>query len=291
MGFHLSNMPIPWKNCPNVPIESSSLNFLTRQDYNVLEEEINDLLNTATTIIENNVTYHEQFSQWILDQNNEFNSNASNANVTNHKSEQQQQEVISLLDIENKLDAYQSKQDSRIDYASPQYGAKIILSKTSSTSLVNTLPLWNKILHTLNLRFYGYGPTMALQHSSLIGQCWSFTKDSKSNFGHYATLNIKLSKAINVTSVTLYHPQTNQMENAVQKFRLSCSSKNDDGGDDAISSLGTFQYDIHSMFSKQEFFIDNDTDNECDQLIVGIDSNWGGIYTSFYKIGVFGNVA
>ena len=156
------------------------------------------------------------------------------------------------------------------DHASIYNGARIIRSgkRATSQSLVDTLPLGNRLLQLSQLQFYGFGPEAAITPTypvGALGQCWSFqemsidalqklprsqsSRDEQKN-GNLGTLTISLPTAVAVRSVIIEHPPpgaTDQANSAIRGFRVI-------GYEDAEAvtkswPLGSFEYDIRKSSS------------------------------------------
>lgn len=159
--------------------------------------------------------------------------------------------------IANVLEVQQADQTGIRDYASVLMGASVILlgERATSPSLVDSLPLWNRLMQQAHLRFYGYGPEAALTPTfptDALGQCWAFDNASKQksntndySYGRYATLTVRLSQPIYVISVTIEHAPkelTDQLQSAIKEFRILGYEDADGAG--RPWHLGSFQYDI-----------------------------------------------
>ena len=200
-----------------------------------------------------------------------------------------------------------------IDYASVYAGAKIIRrgSRATSPSLVDTLPLFNKLLRATKLRFYGYGPEAALTPTkpwNALGQCWSFsdmTKNKKRKWknahridntnGKYATLTIRLAQPIAIGSIVLEHTlqMTGQQHQDVVVAQSSRSAPKDVrvfGYMDPDASgrpfpLGEFAFDITAQ-SLQTFNITEMSNVKLQSVTLALDSNHGNDYTCLYRFRV-----
>merc|ERR1711982_280557 len=114
--------------------------------------------------------YHDKIFDWIQTQNKKDEEDVLSNNDTISTKEKEENEVT-ISDIKKTIKSYQTNSEKRIDYASIQYGAKILTY--TSPSIIDTLPIYNKILSLLKLRFYGYGPNKILSSFNDRGQCWS----------------------------------------------------------------------------------------------------------------------
>lgn len=188
------------------------------------------------------------------------------------------------------------------DFASIHTGGSVIEHKTSP-SLVDNLPLFNKLLSKFRVRFYGYQTRAALTATGgerQLGQCWSFEQHAPTEGqieGIFATLSVKLSKAINVKHVVIEHSMNSSSPGtAIKKFRVYGFEEPDASG--YAWELGSFMYDVHSPKSVQQFQMasrayGNDVPfvygNEIPQLqsiSLAIDSNWGESYSCLYRFRV-----
>jgi hypothetical protein len=123
------------------------------------------------------------------------------------------------------------------------------MKRATSPSLVDSLPLLNRLMQHARLRFYGHGPEAALTPTfpvNALGQCWAFERHPQERKGgRYATLTVQLGQPVHVTNVVVEHAPkelTNEPETAIQQFRIL-------GYEDADATsepwnLGSFQYDI-----------------------------------------------
>merc|ERR1711935_984310 len=126
--------------------------------------------------------------------------------------------------IERRLDVHRADTTGIYDHASLKNGAEIIYGgkRGTSKSLIDDLPVFNRILQNSKLRFYGFGPEASLTATyppNALGQCWSFRQtplkeqlkerelfendDSVPNDfkrGNFGTLTIRLSEPILVDS-------------------------------------------------------------------------------------------
>ena len=163
------------------------------------------------------------------------------------------------IDLELEKEAADST--GKRDYASLQTGSSVIRkgSRMTSLSLIDNIPIGNKIFAATKLRFYGHHAEAALiptHPKYTLGQCWSFEPMSKLDeiSGGYATLSINLSQPIHVKSVMIEHPPlqlTKSSETAIKKFRVFGYQD-----EDAIGypwELGSFTYDICEYFINDIF--------------------------------------
>ena len=207
--------------------------------------------------------------------------------------------------IEKKLRKQAADRTGVIDYAAIRQGASIIHSQTSP-SYVDTLPVFNRALHLLGLRFYGHPPETALSvtfPANSIGQCWAFSGSisssslqadtllSKEDDGKLATLAIKLAQPLKVSSVVIEHPPKSSASNAnsaVKNFRIyGYESYN---AESFALFLGEFTYEVGKA-SLQEFIIPSGIAKGLPKLLsikLAIDSNWGHNYSCLYRFRVHG---
>jgi hypothetical protein len=172
-------------------------------------------------------------------------------------------EIIDI--ISGRLDVELADRTGSYDFASIYNGAKIIREgrRATSKSLVDGLPLGNRLLQLSQLQFYGFGPEAAITPTyptDALGQYWSFeeipiealqklprssfSRDEHKN-GNLGTLTISLPIAVAVRSVVIEHPPqgaTDQIASAIRGFRVI-------GYEDAEAEtkswpLGSFEYNI-----------------------------------------------
>jgi hypothetical protein len=128
------------------------------------------------------------------------------------------------------LEKERADQTGRVDHASVLNGAVVLYGgeRGTSPSLVDQLPVVNRLASLWSLRNYGLRPEAALMPSyptlTTLGQCWSFNKDvNKAKQSGYATLTFRLAKPIIVDSVSVEHPpqdMTDRIQSAIQNFRV-----------------------------------------------------------------------
>ena len=192
-----------------------------------------------------------------------------------------------------------------IDYASLYAGAKVIRHgpRATSPSLVETLPLGNKLLARTKLRFYGYGPEAALTPTipaDALGQCWSFSNASKNKRrpwknayrvdktnGKYATLSIELAQPTKIGSVVVEHPPVTgqQRRSALSAFRVFGYTDPKALGRPFL--LGEFAYDYNNLkHPMQTFAITAMSDVLMQSVTLAVDSNHGHDYTCLYRFRV-----
>jgi hypothetical protein len=168
--------------------------------------------------------------------------------------------------IQERLEKERADRTGEYDHASILNGGKVIHGGKRGTtkSLVDSLPLFNRLMQLSELRFYGYGPDAAVTPTyplDALGQCWSFMQtplkeqlkrrrassnnnDNDHKRGNFGTLTISLPTPVTVLSVVIEHPPkglTDQIDSAIRAFRII-------GYTDAMAtgkslSLGSFEYD------------------------------------------------
>jgi Sad1 / UNC-like C-terminal len=219
-----------------------------------------------------------------------------------------------------RLEVDRADSTGMLDYASLKNGAHILYGgkRGTSKSLIDDLPLFNRIMHQAKLRFYGFGPETALTATyppNALGQCWSFRQPSlkeqlkerqlyrsekgvPDDFkrGSLGTLTIQLPKPVFVSSVVIEHvPKqlTDQADSAVRSFRVV--GYEDDAASTKAWNLGVFEYSMQKNANNeylQEFDVATSAfGNEIPALqsiSLAIDSNWGHDYTCLYRFRVHG---
>jgi len=85
-------------------------------------------------------------------------------------------QILSIIDT--RLEIEHADRTDQIDYASVRSGSKVIRSglRSTSPSVSSSMPLLNRILSQVNLRFYGHHAEAALNPTypiNAVGQCWS----------------------------------------------------------------------------------------------------------------------
>jgi hypothetical protein len=236
-----------------------------------------------------------------------------------------------LETIASRLELQRADRTGRTDYASLAAGASLIRSgpRPTSPSLVDTLPLVNRWLHRVRLRFYGHGPDAALTPTNppdALGQCWSFegipSRKRTSAVGSLATLSVRLPEPVRVESIVIEHAmkeRTDHKESAIREFRVFGYEDADASGD--AVPLGAFIYDIGKLhvcscmcvgrvyvmlafvdshilalfhpgaeYVLQEFPVAaNDDGPRLRSITLAIDSNWGHPYACLYRFRVHGS--
>jgi hypothetical protein len=207
---------------------------------------------------------------WVRDQiDAAINSDqATLAALENLTSPKTQQDAITQRDsveelIQGRLELELADGTGLFDHASCVNGARVLYGgkRGTSKSLVDSLPLYNRLMQLASLRFYGYGPEAAITPtypSHALGQCWSFQqmpvkeqlkrrrlqKDDHKH-GNFGTLTIRLPKPLLITKVSIEHPPhtiTDHRNGAVRSFRII--AYRDELATAKAWSLGSFEYDI-----------------------------------------------
>jgi Sad1 / UNC-like C-terminal len=204
--------------------------------------------------------------------------------------------------VKTRLEIENADQTGRVDYAMVANGAKVITTGQAATSrsLVQDMPLLNKLAHVLQVRFYGYGPDIALTPTypmNALGQCWAFapTKPAVNDDKPLGMLTVQLAKPIYVDEIVIEHPYyeiTDRMSTAPRSVTIY-------GYEDPLAqrsskryALGTFEFVVDTDSPRLQFFpIPVDDDNEIPLLravSLVIESNWGADYTCLYRFRVHG---
>jgi len=191
------------------------------------------------------------------------------------------------------------------DFSSIEAGASVIRKgyRKTSPSLVDSLPIGNRMLAALKLRFYGHQAEAALRETFpkyALGQCWSFEEDKVSHrfeatAGKFGTLSVNLPHDVNVESIMIEHPSkeiTESIGTAIRSFRVIGYS--DDEASGYPWDLGSFTYDINGSSPDQEFKVATDvlgTDvPSLRSITLAVDSNWGEEYSCLYRFRVHGSM-
>jgi Sad1 / UNC-like C-terminal len=192
--------------------------------------------------------------------------------------------------IATRLAIESADQTGQIDYASIHNGATVL---SSSPSLVDNLPIINRLAALMSLRFYGYGPEAALTPThppNALGQCWAFEKQAHRKA--FATLTVRLAESVYVESVLIEHPPkelSDRVDTAIRTFHLT-GFEHDQSG--KAWSLGSFEYTLSDDSIRQEFPVADEVDGEDVPALrvirLQIDSNWGAKYACLYRFRVHG---
>jgi hypothetical protein len=163
--------------------------------------------------------------------------------------------------IDERLDASVSDTVGLLDVAAKYNGAEVIRrgARATTPSLVQSLPILNRLMAATKLRFYGHGPDAALTPTippDALGQCWSFENISKSRNprwnsvhkrdkanGKYASLTVKLAKATTVKRVIIEHNAAPEKKDssAIMDFRVIGFADGKASGNPI--HLGAFRYE------------------------------------------------
>ena len=177
--------------------------------------------------------------------------------------------------IQERLELEIADQTGRYDFASIRNGAAVIGEgpRATSHSLVQDLPVFNRLMAHTGLRFYGHGAEAALiptDPPSALGQCWSFQSEGElmkkrkksaaaQDFsrGSVATLAVRLARPAYVHSVVIEHPPkeiTDRIQSAIRAFRIV--GYEDDVATKGSYELGRFEYKIgkYTLFIACVFF-------------------------------------
>jgi len=217
--------------------------------------------------------------------------------------------------IDLRLDSERADKTGEFDHASISNGAKVIYGGKRGTtkSLVDSLPIYNRLMQLAQLRFYGYGPEAAITPTypvDALGQCWSFqqtplkeilerrksssNEDDDNKHGNFGTLTIRLPKPVKVRSVVIEHPPkglTDQIKSAIKAFRII--GYVDPTTEGESWTLGSFTYNINDKRPLQEFPVAQDVFGTpvppLQSITLAIDSNWGLEYSCLYRFRVHGD--
>ena len=215
-----------------------------------------------------------------------------------------------FVDIDRLLEVEDADRTGQYDHASVYNGARVLRRgpQATSYSLYETLPLFNRVLAYLRLRFYGHPPEVALRPSTMLhgrGQCWSFpdefqaaharkadTASGEDNRGEYATLTVKLASSISVSEVIIEHVPLTISSNpntAIKDFRIF--GYEDGGAFGEAWELGTFRFLNGPNF--QTFAIPSSLDGaevpKLRSISLAVDSNYGADYSCLYRLRVHGS--
>ena len=168
--------------------------------------------------------------------------------------------------IQERLEIENADRTGQIDHACILNGARVIRDgkRGTSRSLVDSLPVLNRLMQLAALRFYGHGPEAALTPTypiDSLGQCWSLMqtpvsekpkrlwltndRDDDHKRGNFGTLTVSLAAPVYVRSVVIEHPTegvTDQITSAIRSFRIIGYADSTASG--KSWSLGSFEFDI-----------------------------------------------
>lgn len=202
--------------------------------------------------------------------------------------------------IQSRMNVVTADLTGKVDYAAITAGGVIIKTGKYATtsSIVDTLPYGNRLLHTLRLRFYGHGPEAAIMPtypfdpSKALGNCWSFVA-SPSVLGKYAVFSVSLANPIYATQVAIEHPPrdvNDRAKAAIRSFRVVGFEAADATG--KAWDLGRFEYRLGDDYL-QVFDLEEEMGNAdipaIQSLSLLIDSNWGLGYSCLYRLRVHGH--
>ena len=215
-----------------------------------------------------------------------------------------------FVDIDRLLEVEDADRTGQYDHASVYNGARVLRRgpQATSYSLYETLPLFNRVLAYLRLRFYGHPPEVALRPSTMLhgrGQCWSFPDEfqaaharkadaasGEDNRGEYATLTVNLASSISVSEVIIEHvPHTvsSNPNTAIKDFRIV--GYEDGGAFGEAWELGKFRF-LNGP-SLQTFSIPSSLDGaevpKLRSISLAVDSNYGADYSCLYRLRVHGS--
>ncbi|EJK47597.1 hypothetical protein THAOC_33671 [Thalassiosira oceanica] len=215
-----------------------------------------------------------------------------------------------FVDIDRLLEVEDADRTGQYDHASVYNGARVLRRgpQATSYSLYETLPLFNRVLAYLRLRFYGHPPEVALRPSTMLhgrGQCWSFPDEfqaaharkadsasGEDNRGEYATLTVNLASSISVSEVIIEHVPLTISSNpntAIKDFRIV--GYEDGGAFGEAWELGTFRFLNGPNF--QTFSIPSSLDGtevpKLRSISLAVDSNYGADYSCLYRLRVHGS--
>jgi Sad1 / UNC-like C-terminal len=281
--------------CANVK-NWSGFEYLTKK-LQVHEANVQLLLDAVF----GDTAFQSRINQWLAGRAQSWATHRNAAQSTNSTGSSA---VAIQAMIQSRLEMEWADQLGAIDYATIRQGARIVRHGPfgTSKSFVDDLPLVNRLLAGLDLRFHGHGPEAALTPtfpSFALGQCWSFEKQAphadleRRDAAKFATLTLTLARPIYVTQVYIEHPSadaTDQVESAIRSFRLYGFASENPSAAEAWR-LGTFTYQKGGP-SRQEFKIPNRVSGKdvppLRSISLLVDSNWGAPYSCLYRLRVHG---
>lgn len=303
------------------PVTCDKTGVVTREDpileAKVLKDgESNLLLKASMTAqkITGSETVEENIRAWVREQiDAALAKDEASTKALNDLKKPKEGKKVNNLDelIQDRLQLEHADGTGLYDHASRVNGAKVIYGGKRGTtkSLVDSLPLYNRLMQLSRLRFYGYGPEAAITPTyprHALGQCWSFQqmavkeqikrkrlqKDDHKH-GNFGTLTISLPAPVSIWEVSIEHPPetiTDNRQTAIRSFRVI-------GYEDKLAegeawSLGSFEYDIAGA-PLQMFDVTTDMfGNPVPKMLsvsLAIDSNWGEEYACLYRFRVHGD--
>jgi hypothetical protein len=229
---------------PNENVESNDDPILTKKTWQMAQDELRRMMLSSASDIMSSEDVSTNLRMWVRKAIPEPDPAQREDMVpTNGLTQTRARDVITKV-----LEKERADQLGVVDYASVLSGASV-MTRATSPSLVDSLPLLNRLMQHARLRFYGHGPEAALTPTfpvNALGQCWAFERHPQERKGgRYATLTVQLGQPVHVTNVVVEHAPkelTNEPETAIQQFRIL-------GYEDADATsepwnLGSFQYDI-----------------------------------------------
>ena len=329
---------IPGEDChgQNFMFESSGggeIEYMSEDAVLEATNDFNSMISDAYSTIRSGARLFQSIEVWMRDEiqklvnQNSLNKDISvdHVSISPSKSSSKKSVPTSSLSltkiqamIDESIEIGRADMTGKHDFASLRSGANIIYtgSRQTSSSLVENLPLGNQLMAKLGLRFYGNGPSAALEPTfpqGSLGQCWSFETEGErkeitikewaideSEFenepdrGIFSTLAVKLANPIYVKSVAIEHAPMAALKNrstAVRKFRV-IGFQTDDASREPLL-LGTFEYNSQDEEFLQEFEVDTKLENgrpipKLASVVLAIDSNWGADYSCLYRFRVHG---
>jgi hypothetical protein len=243
-------------------------------------------------------------------------------NVVTEDDDSSEVDLLVTKIVQSRLEVDRADTTGTFDHASLKNGAEIIYGgkRGTSKSLIDYLPIFNRILQNANLRFYGFGPEAALTATyppHTLGQCWSFQqtplkeqlkdrqlfqKDGSvpDDFkrGNFGTLTIRLPSPIYVGSVVIEHPSmifTSQSDSAIRSFRIVGHEDDMASASSKAWNLGSFEYNVQKNKQNeylQEFEVATTVFGKeippLHAISLAIDSNYGHEYACLYRFRVHG---
>jgi hypothetical protein len=261
-----------------------------------VEQAISDLI---TDIVQVDEEMEEMVRKWV---ENYLDTKAGDAMTTTTTADANIPPLDGVVDadalkklrafIDGRMEVERADQTGLIDYASLLNGARIIRvgDRSTSMSLVDQLPVFNRLAALLSLRFYGHGPEAALLPTyppNALGQCWSFEPPASRRSGPFGVLTVQLSRPIHVQSVSIEHPPpelTDKSQTAIRSFRIEGFEDTQTHG--KAHSLGSFEYDGQKGL-RQDFDVDRNVPR-LQSISLVVDTNWGEPYACLYRFRVHG---
>ena len=328
---------IPGEDChgQNFMFESGGggeIEYMSEDAVLEATNDFNSMISDAYSTIRSGARLFQSIEVWMRDEvqklvnqnslNKDFSVDHVSISPSKSSSKKSPTSSLSLTKIQAMIDESieigRADMTGKHDFASLRSGANIIYtgSRQTSSSLVENLPLGNQLMAKLGLRFYGNGPSAALEPTfpqGSLGQCWSFETEGErkeitikewaideSEFenepdrGIFSTLAVKLANPIYVKSVAIEHAPMAALKNrstAVRKFRV-IGFQTDDASREPLL-LGTFEYNSQDEQFLQEFEVDTKLENgrpipKLASVVLAIDSNWGADYSCLYRFRVHG---